>query len=146
MPNEKSTAEVSKVLDRWSDALRVKDMNVFSECYADDVRVFDLETQLTGFSKLQALWESCLPHFPNPIGVHREDVRISATDEMAVATFYSRLTGMTTDHQAVKAWMRTTVCLQNLGGKWKIIHDHFSMPVDFASEKPGYIHDDHPTD
>lgn len=60
---------------------------------------------------------------------------------MAVATFFSRLTGMAPDHPSAKSWLRTTVCLRELSESRKIIHDHMSLPVACGAEKPTYILD-----
>ncbi len=49
---------------------------------------------------------------------------------------------METDHPSAKSWFRATVCLQKIGGDWKIAHEHASFPVDCGAEKPTYILDD----
>jgi ketosteroid isomerase-like protein len=143
MTDETTTAkvEVMDVLSKWSLALWNRDLEALGRCYAEDVRVFDLGAQMTGFNKLRALWETCLPYFPSSIGVERKDLQLSIGSDMAVATFYSRLTGMASDHPSAKSWLRTTVCLSKQSGEWKIIHDHVSLPVDCGAEKPTYIMD-----
>jgi len=85
--------------------------------------------------------EGCLPYFPNPIGVERKDVRSFVGRDLAVVTFFSRLTGMETDHPAARSWLRTTVCLQKRNDDLKIVHDHISYAVDCGAEKPAYILD-----
>ena len=143
MANETMAAEadVLNLLDRWSQALWNKDLEALRACYAEDVRVFDLGTQVEGYPGLRALWEWCLPYFPNPIGTERKDIQLSVTPEMALATFYSRLTGMESEHPSAKSWLRTTVCMRRIDGEWTIIHDHLSLPVDCGAEKPTYILD-----
>jgi len=32
-------------------------------------------------------------------------------------------------------WFRWTACFQKIDGKWLIMHDHTSLPTDFASGK-----------
>lgn len=75
-------------------------------------------------------------------GNQRQDVQIVAGTELAVATFYSRLTGMDSDHPSAKSWFRTTVCLRKVGETWKTFHDHVSLPVDCGAGKPTYLLDD----
>jgi ketosteroid isomerase-like protein len=135
-------AEALAVLDAWSQALRDKDLDALGRCYAEGVRVFDLATQVTGYPALRALWEGCLPYFPNPIGTERRDIQCLIGEDMAVITFLSRLTGMESDHPAARTWMRTTVGLQRQAGRWRIVHDHISLPVDCGAERPTYILDD----
>ena len=135
-------AAVMELLQEWSEAIRQRDMGALAACYLEDVRVFDLGTQLEGFPALRALWESCLPYFSGPIETHRRNIRVEAGQEVAVVSFYSRLTGMQTDHPSTRAWMRTTMCLRNTPDGWKIFHDHVSMPLDCGAEKPAYLFDD----
>jgi ketosteroid isomerase-like protein len=133
--------EVMRVLENWSNALRAKDLDALGRCYAEDVRVFDLGARMVGYDNLRALWESCLPYFPNPIGTERKDIQIMAVPGMAPVTFLSRLIGMESDHPSAKSWLRTTVCLRKVGDEWKIVHDHISLPVDCGAEKPTHIFD-----
>lgn len=133
--------EVLAVLDAWARALRDKDLDALRDCYATDVRVFDIGTQLDDYHGLRGLWEACFPYFPNPIGVERKELRISSGPGMAVVTFLSRLTGMESDHPAARSWFRATVCLKQQDGAWKIFHDHVSLPVDCGAERPTYLLD-----
>ena len=131
--------EVLAVLEAWSRALHGKDLEALSRCYEPGVRVFDLNTGCEGFDELRALWEQCLPFFPRPIGTQRRDLRVEVGSDMALATFHSRLTGMDGDHPSTRSWLRTTVVLRQGPEGWRILHDHFSLPVDCENEKPVYL-------
>ena len=134
--------EVMAVLEAWSAALYHKDLDALAKCYAKGVQVFDIGAQAVGYDKLRGLWESCFPYFPNPIGTQRKDVQATVGDDVAVVAFYSRLTGMESDHASAKSWIRSTVCLKKMDGQWKIFHEHASFPVDCGAEKPTYLFDD----
>lgn len=135
--------EVVAVLDAWAKALREKDLKALSKCYAENVRVFDIGSQLIGYDKLAALWESCFPYFPNPIEGERKDLEVVAAKDFVVLSFLSRMTGMQeTDHSAAKSWYRTTWCLREFKDGWKIVHEHTSLPVDCGEEKITYILDE----
>jgi ketosteroid isomerase-like protein len=133
--------EVMETLNHWSDVLHAKDLDALAECYTDDARVFDLGCQVEGSDQLRALWEKCLPYFPDSIVVQRKNLQLTVGPEVAVATFYCRLIGMVSVHPSCKSWMRATVCLQKVGDTWKIVHDHISFPIDCGAEKPNYIFD-----
>jgi uncharacterized protein (TIGR02246 family) len=134
--------EIVGAFDRWGEALRAKDLDALAECYAPDVTVFDIGTQLVGYDNLRAVWEGCFPYFPNPIGCERRDLEITVSGDLAVASFLSRMSGMETDHPSARAWIRTTTCFRKQAGNWKIIHEHASFPVDCGAEKPTYIMDE----
>lgn len=38
-----------------------------------------------------------------------------------------------TDGQTSDYWFRWTACLRRIDGRWLIVHDHTSLPTDFAS-------------
>jgi ketosteroid isomerase-like protein len=68
-----------------------------------------------------ATWEG-------PIGHELRDLRIVAGDEVAFAHGLVHMTGRKTDGEAVDLWFRQTVGLRMLGGDWKIVHEHASVP------------------
>ena len=131
--------EIRGVLDRWTAALKQRDLDALKAEYAADVRVFDVGAQTEGFDSLRSLWEGCFPYFQHEIGVERRGLQIKASSDLAVASFFSRMTGSSSDHPASQAWMRTTVCFKKTDGQWRIFHDHLSMPTDCGSEKPVYL-------
>jgi ketosteroid isomerase-like protein len=67
-----SDAEVMAAREAWSRALWARDLDALHACYADDVRVFHVATQLEGFEPLRALWQGCLPSFPTPPSASNE--------------------------------------------------------------------------
>ncbi len=38
------------------------------------------------------------------------------------------MTGTKVDGEEVDLWTRTTVCLRRIGGAWRIVHEHTSVP------------------
>jgi ketosteroid isomerase-like protein len=46
-----------------------------------------------------------------------------------------RFTGKLKSGQASDLWLRATSGLQRISGKWLIVHDHVSVPVDFENGK-----------
>ncbi len=137
-----SHAQIAEVLEQCDSALRAKDLDALGECYAQDATVFDVGTQLSGYDGLRAVWEACFPYFPNPIGCERRDMRLEVRADVAVASFLSRMRGMDSDHPSARSWLRTTVCLRRTEGRWRIFHEHSSLPVDCGAEKPAYILDE----
>ena len=48
--------------------------------------------------------------------------------DLAVAWGLSRMRGKKRDTGPVELWYRTTLCFQRQHGKWKVIHEHASVP------------------
>lgn len=52
------------------------------------------------------------------------------------ATYIVHLTGKRKDGNAMDVTMRITDVLRKSSGKWLIVHEHVSVPVDLDSGKP----------
>ena len=130
---------VLKILDQCSEAIHVRDLDALGDCYAEDVRVFYLDSQPESFNALRSLWESAFLISPNPITVERKDIKSYASEGVAVVSSLSRLTGIGSQKISSKSWKRATVCIKKINDKWRIIHDHLSLPVDVSTEKFVYI-------
>lgn len=135
-------ARIMSVFECCDSALKERDLDALENCYVPDVIVFDIGAQLDGFDKLRALWEGCFPYFPNPIVCERKDVHIQTSADVAIVSFFSRMSGMESDHPSARSRFRATVCLRRVEGDWKIFHEHASFPVDCGAEKPTYIMDE----
>ncbi len=131
--------EIMALLERFDAALNKKDLDALAKCYDDNVRVFDVMAQVSGYGELRSLWEHCFPYFTNPIEIERRDIEMHVNDSLAIVTFYSRVSGVQTDSPAATSWLRTTMCMKKIDGAWKIVHDHISFPVNCETEKPAYI-------
>jgi ketosteroid isomerase-like protein len=41
---------------------------------------------------------------------------------------FVRISGTKTGGERVAVWARSTVCLRRIGGAWRIVHEHTSVP------------------
>ena len=53
-----------------------------------------------------------------------------AGEDVAVAHYLYRVSGTLKDGTEVNMWVRCTLGLQKLDGKWRIVHEHDSVPFD----------------
>jgi ketosteroid isomerase-like protein len=42
----------------------------------------------------------------------------------------NRISGARTDGTETDVWVRATVCVRKIGGKWTITHEHVSVPFE----------------
>lgn len=85
-----------------------------------------------------AAWRKNLEGFVaayNPGILELTDLQIVNDGKIGYAHSIQRFTG--TDKSGKQAAMafRVTDCLEKENGKWKIVHEHNSMPIDYASGK-----------
>jgi ketosteroid isomerase-like protein len=71
--------------------------------------------------------------YDGPVGDDMRDLRVTAGDDTAFASYLYRVTGMMTNGSQVDMWVRLTMGLQKRDGQWAIAHEHTSVPFDAES-------------
>jgi len=122
--------EIKKVIDDFMAALCAKDVKRMMSHYAADVVVFDVKPpfQTRGAVAWKHTWEACIGYFPASFKVEIKDLIIHAGSDIAISHYLFRLTGPEKEHAAMQTWMRTTTGFKRIQGKWKIVHEHGSLP------------------
>jgi ketosteroid isomerase-like protein len=135
--NSKATdeAQIRKLMDDRARAVQAKDINGLMSNYAPDVLSFDAVDRLQnsgsdGSRKRAREWFSA---YQGPIGSEMRELSIAMGDDVAFCHGLNRIRGTTTNGTQVDMWLRATVCLRKIGGKWLITHEHTSAPFDAAS-------------
>lgn len=72
--------------------------------------------------------EAWFATWKGPIDYDLRDLEVTAGDTVAFCTGFVRIGGTKMDGEKTQVWARQTVGLQKLGGAWKIVHDHVSVP------------------
>lgn len=123
-------AQIRQLLDHWAEALRAKDVDGVMSHYATDVVAFDLAPplQYRGADAYRKNWESWFPTFRGPIGYELRDLNIATSEDIAFCHSFNRITGTRTDDEKTDVWVRATVCCRKIDRKWKIVHEHQSVP------------------
>ena len=125
-------AEVRGVLDGWAAATRAKDIDGIMSRYAPDVLAFDCHSalQFKGAAAVRRHLAACLPAMRGPMIFEMHDLDVAAGDDMAFGHCVARCGGTGPDGKEHSAWLRITVCLRRMDGRWLIVHDHCSAPFD----------------
>jgi uncharacterized protein (TIGR02246 family) len=135
---DSTQSEVRALLDRWSEAIRAKDVERLMSLYAPDIVYFDVVPPLhsTGFAAVQRNFLRWFAAWQSAIGQKIRDLTISASGDIAVAHMLLRTSGTLKNGREVGYWVRATVCCQRSDHRWVITHEHISLPVDIASGRP----------
>jgi PhnB protein len=122
---------VRKTIEDWIGAVRAKDAAAAVRLYAPEVLSFDVAPPLQqrGADTLRRSLEGWFATFRGPVGYELRDLRVVVGGDVAFAHALCHLTGNRTDGERTDVWMRTTVCLRQLGGDWRIVHEHTSVPL-----------------
>ena len=130
-------AQIRQNITDWTSAQRAKDTDAVMSHYAADVIVFGLTPPFVtqGAAAWRSVWESRLPHFPAEFQIEMRDLRIIVGGTVAVGHWLFRFTGLGTNHPAMQTWYRITVGYEKREGFWKIVHEHYSVPIDPATSQ-----------
>ncbi|MBE9211509.1 SgcJ/EcaC family oxidoreductase [Plectonema cf. radiosum LEGE 06105] len=130
-------AEIRQIIDNWVESVRAKDIDGLMSHYVDDSVLFDIMPPLKhqGASAYRQLWEQCFPYFQGDIGYEIRDLNITVGSDVAFSHSLNRMSGTTTNGEEIDNWMRVTVCYQKIDGKWMVIHDHVSVPINMENSK-----------
>jgi PhnB protein len=115
-----------------TNALRAKDANGVIAHYATNAVLFDPEPPLQHIAKDAATGKQNLERwfssFQGSIGYEVRDLTLAIGDDVAFCHSLDHLSGTKNDGENVDVWLRETLCLQRIDGRWKITHEHQSVP------------------
>ena len=131
-------SEVIALLDRWSEAIRAKDIDRLMALYAPDIVYFDVVPPLhyTGSAAVRRNFLRWFDAWQSAIGQEIRDVTLVASGDIAVAHMFIQASGTLKNGREVGYWVRATACCQRANDRWLITHEHVSLPVDVASGRP----------
>ena len=128
-------AEIRSVIALWVEAFRTRSVDTAREVHAPAIVSFDIVPPLRyqGFDDYATAWEGAFEAFAGSIEIILHDQNITVGDGVAFSHSVNQFAATTQDGVKVEYWFRWTACLQKLDGRWLIVHDHSSLPTDFAT-------------
>jgi uncharacterized protein (TIGR02246 family) len=133
----KNEAAIRELIDGFVKAIRAKDINGLMSVFAPDVVSFDLGPPLQhgGGDTFTKRWQQLFESYQNAIDYEVRDLSITAGDDVAFSHSLNRIGGTMKNGQQTDRWLRWTVCYRKTNGKWLIIHEQVSVPVDLGTGK-----------
>ena len=135
----KNEAEIKALYDRWAKAFEEHDIDGIMSVYApgDDLIAYDVVAplQYRGADAYRKDYVEFLSQYDGPIHVEYRDMRILTSGDLGIIHAVERMTGKLKSGQTSDLWLRATSAVKKINGKWLIVHDHISVPVDLESGK-----------
>jgi uncharacterized protein (TIGR02246 family) len=128
-------AQIVKLMDRWANAIRAKDVEARTENYSKNVALFDVIEPLECFGvdavrRRAAEWFSS---FQGPLDFEMHDLRIATDADVAFSHSLNHVHGTKTDRNELDMWWRATVCFRKMDDRWMVTHEHNSVPFNVES-------------
>jgi ketosteroid isomerase-like protein len=122
---------IKRLIEGYVEAFRAKDLDGIMSMYAPEVVTFDVvpPLQYVGADAMRKRWEEAFSSLPGPIGYEIADLSITVGEDMAFTHSFNRTSATLPAGQQIGVWVRWTACWRKIGGKWLLVHDHISVPV-----------------
>ena len=133
-------AEIRGLVDRFVAAFKAKDVDGIMKVYAPDqtLVVFDVvpPRQYVGAAAYRKDWQTFLDSLDGPVTVDLTDLDIGADRNLAYSHSIQRVTGTDKHGKKLDLTLRVTDVYQKMLGRWFVVHEHVSVPVDLETQKP----------
>jgi uncharacterized protein (TIGR02246 family) len=127
MSSTTDKAEIEGLFQQLANAHATHDADTIVEAYAPDAVIYDLAPPLgrRGINRDSiAAW---LAGWEGPILIDARDVNLTVDSDLAFASALNRMRGRQNGEDR-DLWYRTTMCLRKTSERWRIVHEHSSVP------------------
>lgn len=128
---------VRAVVDTLVRAIRRKDVDGAMSVFAPGVVSFDLGPPLRhgGGDDFRRHWQALFDAYDGAIAYELRDLIVRTEGGLAVVHSLNRTTGTLRGGATTSHWLRWTACLVRVDDRWRIVHEHVSVPVDVPAGK-----------
>jgi len=136
-PNDE--ADLNASVQQLVAAVNAKDLNGIMAYYTSDESLFVFDAlpprQYVGAAAYRKDWEGFLAAYPATIHAEVSDWKTEADGNLAYGRGVFRTGGPDKDGKPLDLTVRVTDVYRKINGKWLVIHEHVSWPVDLATGK-----------
>ena len=134
----KDEAEIRALEQRFAAAVKAKDVDKIMQAYVADESLFVFDVvpprQYVGASAYRKDWENFLASYPGPIDAFDiSDLSIVSGGNLAFSHSIQHLVLTDKDSKKVDLTVRVTDGYRKINGKWLIVQEHVSVPVDITT-------------
>jgi len=125
-----STADRAEIEVLFQQLVRVhadRDADAIVAAYAPDAVIYDLSPPLGRRGMNRDSVAAWLAGWDGPIQIDARDVNLTVDGNVAFASALNRMRGRQSGEDQ-DLWYRTTMCLRKTNGRWRIVHEHSSVP------------------
>lgn len=134
-------AEIRAVQDRITAAINAKDPDAIVQNYSPDVFVFDLPPprQYVGEAAWKADWQGVFASAAGAGHMDVQDLAITVSGDVAYSHAIDHYVSDGPNGTKMVLNLRATDVYRKVDGKWLIVQEHLSVPIDMATGKPDML-------
>ncbi len=124
-------AEILALIERWAGAVRAQDLAVIRADHDAGMLMFDVPPPplSRGLDAYMATWETFYASAEKPVAFDFRDIEITAGSDVAFATAIGNCVTIDSDGKREPLEFRLTMGLRRIDGRWRIMHEHHSLPA-----------------
>lgn len=125
-------AAIKALFNDFNSAFGKKDVSAIMACYAPDVFAFDVipPREYPSWDAYKKDWEGLFAVFPGPITTSISELKITVVGPIAYSRSIDDAMFTAKDGSKIHMIVRVTDVLRKSNGKWLIVQEHVSVPVD----------------
>ena len=127
----KDEMDIQELIERWAKAVRDEDGAGIRADHDSQMLMFDVPPPLLsqGLDAYMATWETFFSRAEKPVAFDFHDVKITAGTDVAFATAIGQCVDVGPNSKREELQFRLTMCFRKIGGRWRILHEHHSLPA-----------------
>jgi ketosteroid isomerase-like protein len=132
-------AEIAALENHLMSSVRAKDLDGVMSVYVPDRSLFVFDVipprQYVGAAAYREDWKGVLASFNGPITAKINDLKITSGNNLGFGHSIQHFSGTDRSGKKVDWTLRVTDCYRKINGKWLIVHEHYSVPVNLQTAK-----------
>jgi len=133
-------ARIRALEARFVAAFSAEDLDGIMNCYVPDESLFVFDVipprQYVGAAAYRKDWEGFLKSFAGPVKVELTDLAVSTDGTIGYGHSAQHVQGKDAKGNPIEMVVRVSDVYRKIGGKWLIVQEHVSVPVDSETNKP----------
>lgn len=134
MAKESHDGEVQAIralIQRWAEAVRREDMTAICADHDPDILMFDVPPPFSshGLDAYMATWRLFFSSVEKPVSFSFEEIEVTAGSDVAFATAKGKCVNIDRAGRREPLEFRLTMGLRKVDGKWRVMHEHHSLPA-----------------
>jgi uncharacterized protein (TIGR02246 family) len=124
-------AQIRALIEQWSKAVRDENRAAIGADHDADILMFDVPPPFLsrGLDAYMATWETFFASAEKPVSFAFHDMEVTCGAHVAFATAVGRCVNIDTNGKREPLEFRLTMGLRKIDGKWRVMHEHHSLPA-----------------
>jgi len=138
-PATNDKAEIEALVMKYNDAFNARNVDQIMSCYAPGKGLFVFDAipprEYASWDAYKRDWEGLLSAYPGPVKNTVSELSITVVGPVAYGRNVQAGTFTRKDGSKLNVTVRVTDVYRKLNGKWLVVQEHVSVPVDLETGK-----------